>query len=143
MHAAATAAESEVVRTSSSNYLQPSGLGNLRTRPSAGVCPEDEDGGDGPAAAAAAARELSWMDSSSPTIGGGGGGGPLPYSVAVLGAPRVGKTTLVQQLLTSEYLANKECNSPGTKHSFHASVRPDCACVHACVMLQRLFDRIR
>jgi len=28
--------------------------------------------------------------------------------VAVLGAPKVGKTTLARQLLTSEYLANKD-----------------------------------
>jgi len=28
--------------------------------------------------------------------------------VAVLGAPKVGKTTLTRQLLTSEYLANKD-----------------------------------
>jgi len=37
--------------------------------------------------------------------------------VAVLGAPKVGKTTLARQLLTSEYLANKD-NYHGQKKSF-------------------------
>jgi len=33
-----------------------------------------------------------------------------PYTVMVLGSPGVGKTTVTQQLLTSEYLANKDYN---------------------------------
>jgi GTPase SAR1 family protein len=33
------------------------------------------------------------------------------YNVLVIGSPGVGKTTMTQQLLTSEYLANKECNA--------------------------------
>jgi len=36
--------------------------------------------------------------------------------VAVLGAPKVGKTTLTRQLLTSEYLANRD-SCQGTSHA--------------------------
>ena len=38
------------------------------------------------------------------------------YKVLVLGSPGVGKTTLVEQLMTSEYLANRDVGGgfPGT-----------------------------
>lgn len=38
---------------------------------------------------------------------------PQVYHVTVLGSSGVGKSTLVNQLMTSEYLANKEQNDQG------------------------------
>jgi len=38
------------------------------------------------------------------------------YKVLVLGSQGVGKTTLVEQLMTSEYLANKDNSFPGKLH---------------------------
>jgi len=36
-----------------------------------------------------------------------------PYTVLVLGSHGVGKTTVIRQLMTSEYLANKDENNVG------------------------------
>lgn len=43
------------------------------------------------------------------------------YKVAVVGSSGVGKTTLIRQLLTSEYLANKENYQGKTRHSRFSS----------------------
>lgn len=47
------------------------------------------------------------------------------YRILVVGAPGVGKTTLTHQLLTNEYLANKEEPYQGEQYKIHPTFRED------------------
>jgi len=86
----------------------------VRTQDDGQTTTEDEAyetaaGADAAAAAATSMQRCARRQPDGPDVA-------AVYRVLVLGSPGVGKTTLVEQLMTSEYLANRDVGGgfPGT-----------------------------
>ena len=67
----------------------------------------------------------TWVTQSQGSFGSSGGSSldiesPKSYRVVVLGAEGVGKTSLIKQFMTSEFMGNEE-PSAGTCSSFYLS----------------------